>query len=247
MRKLIAGNWKMNGLNSALTEVEAVIAGLKSSHDEADILLCPPATLITSMVNLASDSALAVGGQTCHTDTSGAFTGDISAEMLADAGATYAIVGHSERRAAYAETNVKVASQAEKALDAGMTPIICCGESLEQREAGETERYVLSQIAASVPDSVRGKHFVVAYEPIWAIGTGLTASIEQIEEVHTSIRNALDKRFGAQGRATPILYGGSMKPGNAGDILATPNVDGGLIGGASLKAADFLAIYEQAK
>lgn len=237
----------MNGLASALGEIEAITEGLAAFQDHADILICTPATLVKSAADKAASSALHIGGQTCHPKASGAHTGDISAEMLKDAGANYVIVGHSERRADHGESDEFVAAQATAALEAGLTPIICCGESLEQREAGQTNEIILAQLAASIPDSVSGTPFVVAYEPIWAIGTGLTANTEQIGEVHKAIRNALQERFGAQADTTPILYGGSMKPGNAAEILGVPNVDGGLIGGASLKASDFLAIYEAAK
>ena len=247
MRKLIAGNWKMNGLTPALDEIGAIVEGLGGASDHADILICPPATLVAAAVVNASGSSLSIGGQTCHSTESGAHTGDISAAMLKNAGANYVIVGHSERRADHGETDETVAAQTVAALSAGLTPIICCGESLEQREAGETSEVILSQLAVSIPDAVAGKPFVVAYEPIWAIGTGLTANTDQIGEVHDAIREALKERFGTQADTTPILYGGSMKPGNAAEILSVANVDGGLIGGASLKAADFLAIYAAAK
>lgn len=247
MRKLIAGNWKMNGQSAAFAEVDAVLTGLSSAHSNADILICPPATLLRSMADKASGSALKIGGQTCHQNESGAHTGDISAAMLVDAGAAYVIVGHSERRADHHESDETVSAQAAAALEAGLIPIICCGESLEQREAGQTNEIILGQLAKSIPDAASGKEFVVAYEPIWAIGTGLTASPEQIGEVHDAIRAALNNRFGDQAASTPILYGGSMKPGNAAEILAVNDVDGGLIGGASLKAADFLAIYAAAE
>lgn len=247
MRKLIAGNWKMNGVSASLTEVEAVAAGLSAAHSNADILLCGPATLVKSMSEKALGSSLCIGGQTCHSKEVGAHTGDISAPMLVDAGASYVIVGHSERRADHFESDEIVASQASAAISAGLIPIICCGETLEQRESGKTTDVILSQLAASIPEAAAGKRFVVAYEPIWAIGTGLTATTDQIGEVHASIRDALKARFAGQADETPILYGGSMKPANAADILAVDHVDGGLIGGASLKAADFLAIYAAAE
>lgn len=246
MRKLIAGNWKMNGLKSSLGEIEAVKNGLNDRRSNADILLCTPATLISAAVSSASGSDLKIGGQSCHPKASGAHTGDISADMLADAGASYVIVGHSERRGDHAEGDSDVAAQAIAALSSRLTPIICCGESLEQREAGQTNEVILSQLAASIPDEAKGTSFVVAYEPIWAIGTGLTAAPDQIGAVHDAIRAALKDRFGDQAASTPILYGGSMKPANAAEILTVTNVDGGLIGGASLKAADFLAIYDAA-
>lgn len=233
----------MNGLQRSLTEIEAVVAGLKDIGDHADILICPPATLISVAAEKVKNSTLSIGGQSCHPKQSGAHTGDISAEMLKDVGAEFVIVGHSERRGDHHETDSDVAAQAEAAISEGLVPIICCGESLEQREAGQTNEIILAQLRASIPASAAGKPFVIAYEPIWAIGTGLTASPEQIGEVHTQIRSFLSKNFGEQAASTRILYGGSMKPGNAAEILAVENVDGGLIGGASLKAEDFLAIY----
>ncbi len=235
----------MNGLKSALSEVELVNAKLNQLPDKADILLCPPATLVCAMAAVAGPR-LKIGGQTCHTAESGAHTGDVSAQMLADAGASYVIVGHSERRADHAETDSVVAAQAEAALGAGLVPIICVGETLDQREAGATAQVITDQLSGSLPDALTGANFVVAYEPVWAIGTGKVASIEQIEAVHTAIRALLSARFGDQGAGTPILYGGSMKPGNAAEILGVNDVNGGLIGGASLKASDFVAIYEAA-
>ena len=237
----------MNGLKASLGEISAVITGLESSHDKADILICPPTTILSTVAETASGSPLSVGGQTCHAKASGAHTGDVSAPMLADAGASYVIVGHSERRGDHGESDEDVSAQATAAIDAGLIPIICCGESLEQREAGLTNDIILRQLAASIPEAGSGKPIVVAYEPIWAIGTGLTASTDQIGEVHSAIRKYLIDRFGDQGSETRILYGGSMKPANAAEILAVGNVDGGLIGGASLKAADFLAIYAAAE
>ncbi|MEM6536030.1 MAG: triose-phosphate isomerase [Pseudomonadota bacterium] len=244
VRTLIAGNWKMNGLNAALGEAKTVAERLSDFPDAADCLLCPPATLVGAMASVAG-GRLKVGGQTCHPAASGAHTGDVSAEMLADAGADYVIVGHSERRADHGESDSAVKSQAQAALRAGLIPIICVGESLAQRQAGETLSVISAQLDGSLPDaSDGGPAFVVAYEPIWAIGTGEVATIEQIGEVHGAIRQQLSAGYGDGGTSTPILYGGSMKPGNAGDILGVDDVNGGLIGGASLKAADFMAIYE---
>lgn len=241
-RTLIAGNWKMNGLNSALTEVDKVAEALSSCPDKADCLICPPSTLIAAMVSRAGPR-LKVGAQTCHANASGAHTGDVSAEMLSEAGATYIIVGHSERRADHGESDSDVRAQAEAALRVGATPIICVGESLAQRQAGETLAVIEAQLNGSLPTG--DAEIVVAYEPIWAIGTGEVASVEQINEVHNAIRAYLSKASSA-GASTPILYGGSMKPGNAAEILAIENVNGGLIGGASLKAEDFMAIYAAA-
>ena len=198
------------------------------------------------MVAQAVDTALSVGAQDCHAEQSGAHTGDISAEMLADAGAEYVILGHSERRSDHGETNKLISAKVEAALRAQLVPIVCVGEHLADRKSGRTMEIVLSQLAASLPDSLTGRDFVVAYEPVWAIGTGLTASAEQIGDVHFAVRKALGNSFAGQGTTTPILYGGSMKPGNAAEILSIPNVNGGLIGGASLNAADFLSIYKSA-
>lgn len=240
VRTLIAGNWKMNGETAALETIRAIADGLEGAHANADALICPPMTLLASA---AGHGRLAVGGQDCHAAASGAHTGDISAEMLADAGASYVILGHSERRADHHETDATVAAKTEAALRAGLTPIICVGESLAQREAGETLAVIGAQLAGSLPDALASEAFVVAYEPIWAIGTGKVATTDQIADVHVAIRDTLTKRFGDTGGAAPILYGGSMKPGNAAEILAVDDVNGGLIGGASLKADDFLAIY----
>ena len=246
VRTLIAGNWKMNGLSDALSEAKTVAARLTDLPDSADCLLCPPATLVSQMAAIAGDR-LKVGGQACHPAASGAHTGDVSAEMLADAGAAYVIVGHSERRADHDESDSAVKSQALASLGAGLVPIVCVGESLAQRQAGETLSVISAQLDGSLPDpSANGPVFVVAYEPIWAIGTGEVATVAQIGEVHAAIRQQLAASYGDAGASTPILYGGSMKPGNAGDILGVDDVNGGLIGGASLKAADFMAIYETA-
>ncbi|MEE2920628.1 triose-phosphate isomerase [Hyphomonas sp.] len=247
-RTLIAGNWKMNGLKASLGEIRDAAAGVGQGKAGVEALLCVPATLLALAAEAVHGSALKIGGETCHPAESGAHTGDISAEMLADAGASHVIVGHSERRTDHGETNEIVAAQAEAALRAGLTPIICIGESLDQRKAGETLDFVASQIAGSIPDGAEADQIVLAYEPIWAIGTGEVASPAQIDEVHTAIRARLADRFGADAASRiPLLYGGSMKPGNAAEILDVADVNGGLIGGASLKAEDFLAIYAQAK
>ena len=238
----------MNGLKASLGEIRDAAAGVGQGKAGVEALLCVPATLLALAAEAVHGSALKVGGETCHPAESGAHTGDISAEMLADAGASHVIVGHSERRTDHGETNEIVAAQAEAALRAGLTPIICIGESLDQRKAGETLDFVASQIAGSIPDGAEADQIVLAYEPIWAIGTGEVASPAQIDEVHTAIRARLTDRFGADAASRiPLLYGGSMKPGNAAEILDVADVNGGLIGGASLKAEDFLAIYAQAK
>ena len=238
----------MNGLKASLGEIRDAAAGVGQGKAGVEALLCVPATLLALAAEAVHGSALKIGGETCHPAESGAHTGDISAEMLADAGASHVIVGHSERRTDHGETNEIVAAQAEAALRAGLTPIICIGESLDQRKAGETLDFVASQIAGSIPHGAEAGQIVLAYEPIWAIGTGEVASPAQIDEVHTAIRARLTDRFGADAASRiPLLYGGSMKPGNAAEILDVADVNGGLIGGASLKAEDFLAIYAQAK
>ncbi|MCL4146847.1 UNVERIFIED_CONTAM: hypothetical protein GTU68_049222 [Idotea baltica] len=236
----------MNGLKAALNEIDAVASGLKTAHNNATALLCVPATLVALASERAGDSGLKIGGETCHAAESGAHTGDISAEMLVDAGASHIIVGHSERRADHAESDAVVASQASAVHRAGAVPIICVGESLEQREANQTLEVIDAQLKGSIPESSASNTIVVAYEPIWAIGTGKVATVEQINAVHNAVRDSLVERFGPSGQNISILYGGSMKPGNAAEILAVEHVNGGLIGGASLKASDFLAIYESA-
>jgi triosephosphate isomerase len=210
------------------------------------VAICPPSILLHRMSEAVAGSCVRLGGQDVHWDDEGAFTGDVSAAMLADAGAQLVIVGHSERRTVYRETNEIVARKARAAVGAGLEPIICVGESLEQRTAGETEAFVTAQVRESIPDELAGKAFSIAYEPIWAIGTGLTPTVEQIAEVHAAIRTTLNERLGGQGGDVPILYGGSVKPGNAVEILAVAEVGGALVGGASLKAADFLAIIAAA-
>ena len=239
-RKMAAGNWKMNGLSADLAEVEA----LKAAHPdpEIDILLCPPAPLLERMSRVAGRSIL-TGGQDCASQEHGAHTGDISALMLKDAGATHVIVGHSERRQDHGESDTDIREKARAAIAAGLVAIICVGESLEEREASNTLDIIGGQLAGSIPDLVTGENLVVAYEPIWAIGTGLVPSLEQIGEVHDFIRARLERRFGTGvGRGVRLLYGGSVKPGNAAEIFSVANVDGALVGGASLKAADFSPI-----
>ena len=242
MRRLIAGNWKMNGTGAALGEARALADALRGESAAVRVALCPPATLIERMARAVEGSAVEVGGQDCHAEASGAFTGDVSAGMLAEAGAGLVILGHSERRALHGETDADVAAKVEAALAAGLEPIICVGETLEQREAGEAVAVVQAQVAGSLPKSLNKKDFAVAYEPVWAIGTGLTPTVEQIEEVHRAVRAAIVERLGETARAAPILYGGSVKPSNAAEILGTPEVGGALVGGASLKAEDFLGI-----
>lgn len=245
-RTLIAGNWKMNGLRANLAEIEQVAIAVPVADGGPEALLCLPATLILAASSATTASGLRIGGETCHFKDKGAHTGDISAQMLADAGASYVIVGHSERRADHGETSEIVASQAEAAIRAGLTPIICVGETLAERDNGQVLEVISSQIAASIPAGAEAGAVVIAYEPVWAIGTGRVAAPEQIAEVHAFIRSRLVDRFGPAGQGVRILYGGSMNPANAAEILAVTEVNGGLIGGASLKAADFLAIYREA-
>lgn len=240
-KKLIAGNWKMNGLGASLGEVEALRVALTQAPAACRVALCPPATLIERMAAAAGDG-IEIGGQDCRAETHGAFTGDVSASMLKDAGASLVILGHSERRQGYGETDALVASKAEAALASGLAPIICVGETLQQRQAGQAVEVVHGQIMGSLPQALAGQNFAVAYEPVWAIGTGLTPTLDQIEEVHRAVRAAMIERLGLGVAATPILYGGSVKPDNAREILAVPEVGGALVGGASLKAADFLGI-----
>ncbi len=245
-RPLVAGNWKMNGLGLSLDEARAVSAAVEAHPPACRVALCPPATLVGRMADLLNGTGVEVGGQDCRAEETGAFTGDVSAEMLVDAGAALVILGHSERRAGYGESDALVSAKAEAALRAGLEPIICVGETLQQREAGETLDFVTSQVRGSLPSSLAGKAFAVAYEPVWAIGTGLTPTLEQIEEVHVAIRATLVEVFGEAGKIPPILYGGSVKPSNAVEILKAKEVGGALVGGASLKAADFLGIVTAA-
>ncbi len=241
VRPLIAGNWKMNGLAAGIAEAQAVAESLTAKPAACRVAICPPATLVHRLAQAAQGSPLEVGAQDLRPESAGAFTGDLSGEMLKDAGATLVILGHSERRAGYAESDALVARKVEAALRAGLEPIVCVGETLEQREAGQAVAVVRAQVEGSLPASLAGKAFSVAYEPVWAIGTGLTPTTPQIEEVHVAIRAALDALFGAKTTA-PILYGGSVKPANAAEILHAAEVGGALVGGASLKAQDFLGI-----
>jgi len=243
MRQLIAGNWKMNGLKASITEFDAMLAGASEVARKADLLVCPPASLIAIFAWKAQGSkSLSIGGQDCHPQPSGAHTGDISAEMLADAGARAVIVGHSERRADHGESDGLVRQKAQAAWRAGLTAIVCIGETHAQRDAGQTLNLGGGQLAGSLPDGATSANLVVAYEPVWAIGTGLTPTAKDVEQVHAFIRGVLTDRFKGEGGKIRILYGGSVKPSNAGELMAIANVNGALVGGASLKAADFLAI-----
>ncbi|QBQ48197.1 triose-phosphate isomerase [Brevundimonas naejangsanensis] len=244
--KLVAGNWKMNGLGASLAEAETLAKALKEQAAACRVALCPPATLIDRMAQALKGGVVEIGGQDCHAEASGAYTGSVSAEMVREAGAGLVILGHSERRAGFGETDADVAAKVEAALAAGLEPIICIGETLQEREAGQAVEVVSRQVAGSLPASLAGKAFAVAYEPVWAIGTGLTPTLEQIEEVHAAVRAAMIAKLGEGGRAAPILYGGSVKPSNAKEILAVAEVGGALVGGASLKAEDFLGIIRAA-
>jgi triosephosphate isomerase len=238
---LIAGNWKMNRLTVALGEADKLAGQLAAGpKPRAEVALCPPATLLAAMSARLAGTGIFTGGQDCHAAPGGAHTGDLSAPMLADAGARFVIVGHSERRADHGETDALVNAKALAGLGAGLIPIICLGETRAERDAGTAAAVVARQFAGSVP--AVAEDFVVAYEPIWAIGTGLTPTLADIAAMHGQLRNLLVQRFGERGRGVRILYGGSLKPANAHDILATANVDGGLVGGASLLSDDFYAI-----
>jgi triosephosphate isomerase len=242
-RPLVAGNWKMNGLKASLSELSAIRDGVMAGGaGRAQTAICPPATLVMAAADLASGSSLAIGGQDCHSKETGAHTGDVSAQMLKDAGAAYAIVGHSERRTDHQETSAQVKAKAEAAIAAGLTAIVCVGESEAQRRAGETLAVVGKQLEESWPAGGSAASLVIAYEPIWAIGTGLTPTPGDVAEVHDFIRGVALRLAGAEGAGIPLLYGGSVKPSNAAELMAVSNVDGALIGGASLKASDFLAI-----
>ena len=237
---LVAGNWKMNGLRSSLDQARSICAGIGSF--DAEVMLCPPATLVSAVVEAARGSALQVGGQDCHHKDTGAHTGDISASMLRDCGATAVIAGHSERRTDHGETDETVKAKAEAAHRAELTAIVCVGETAAQRQTGETLDVIGRQLAGSVPADATGNNTVIAYEPVWAIGTGLTPTVADVAEVHAFMRRQLVERFGAGGSAFRLLYGGSVKPSNARELMAVENVNGALVGGASLKADDFLGI-----
>ncbi|MEL7215925.1 MAG: triose-phosphate isomerase [Pseudomonadota bacterium] len=242
IRTLIAGNWKMNGTGETLHEVKALLKDMGDPN--CDVLLCPPATLIARMA--AMSGRIAIGAQDCHANATGAHTGDISAEMVVDAGGSAVIVGHSERRTDHDETDDMVKAKAEAVLRADLVAIVCVGETEAERDAGKALEVVLAQTAASVPASATAADVVIAYEPVWAIGTGRTPTLADIAEMHDALRAALTERFGDDGAKMRLLYGGSMKPANAAEILALENVNGGLVGGASLKAQDFGAIIKAA-
>jgi triosephosphate isomerase len=238
-RKLAAGNWKMNGTPAQID----VLVALAQSHPapSVDVLICPPATLIAQAAQTCATTAIAIGGQDCHTAQNGAHTGDISADMLAAAGATYVITGHSERRTDHGESDAQIAAKSSAAYAADLKAVICIGETLEERENGTTLAVLDTQLAGSIPDVATATNTVIAYEPVWAIGTGKVPTLDQIAQVHAHIRARLTARF-SDGTDFTVLYGGSVKGSNAADIFAVPDVDGALVGGASLTAADFSPI-----
>nr|WP_090597280.1 triose-phosphate isomerase [Pelagibacterium luteolum] len=242
-RPLIAGNWKMNGTGAGIEELARLKTLLEEAGTvESDIVVCPPATLIHRAAQTVEGGPIRIGGQDCHSSVNGAHTGDISAAMLLDAGASHVILGHSERRADHGETDSIVRSKCEAALSGGLIPIVCVGETETERGEGNANQVVAEQLRGSLPEHFGNTPIVVAYEPIWAIGTGKTATPADIEEMHGHIRELLIERFGRSGEAARLLYGGSVKSDNAGTILSTPNVNGALVGGASLKANDFFSI-----
>jgi triosephosphate isomerase len=242
-RPLVAGNWKMNGLRESLTEAAAICEAVAAGGaGKAEVVICPPATLLMAAARICEGTKVGVGGQDCHAGASGAFTGDISAGMLKDAGAAYVILGHSERRAGHHETDKIVCAKATAALRAGLAAIICVGETRVLRDAGEALRVVGAQLAGSIPENSPPGRIVVAYEPVWAIGTGLTPMPQDIAEMHGFIRDRVNQHLPGQGASTRILYGGSVSPANAAELLSIDDVDGALIGGASLSSAEFMAI-----
>ncbi|MET0169979.1 MAG: triose-phosphate isomerase [Aliihoeflea sp.] len=240
IRPVLAGNWKMNGVSSSLAELKAIVE--THSRSELDLVVCLPATLLSRAQTLVAGSDVALGGQDCHFAKSGAHTGDISADMLVDAGATHVIVGHSERRADHGETSEVVAKKAAAAWASNLKAIICIGETRDQREAGETLDVLSAQIHASIPAEADAANTLVAYEPVWAIGTGLTPTAGDVGVAHAHIRAELTRQLGDAAKAIPLLYGGSVKASNAAELMAVDEVNGALVGGASLKAVDFLAI-----
>lgn len=240
-RPLVAGNWKMNGLRAAASELARIVHGA-SALPGVDILVCPPATLIAAFAAAAEGSAVRIAAQDCHPEPSGAFTGDLSAEMLKDAGASAVIVGHSERRSHHKETDAQVRSKALAARRAGLLAIVCVGETRAERERGDAFPVVAAQVDGSLPDGATAENLVLAYEPVWAIGTGLTPTPADVAAMHGFLRGRLGERFGTAGEGMRILYGGSVKPSNASELMHAADVDGALVGGASLNADEFLAI-----
>jgi len=243
-RPLVAGNWKMNGSVAMLKEPRLLAAMLKDVKLKADVMVCPPAVILRRVKSVLKGTRIKVGGQDCHWNPAGAHTGDVSAEMLKEAGCSAVIVGHSERRTNYGETDDMVARKARAAQRAGLVAIICIGETLEERKAGRTLDVVAGQLKASLPEGSTAANTVIAYEPVWAIGTGLTPTTAEVAEVHALIRKELGQLMGGEGVQTRILYGGSVKASNAAELMGQPHVNGALVGGASLKAADFLGIIK---
>ena len=243
-RALVAGNWKMNGSLTMLKEPRLLAAMLKDVKLKCDVMVCPPAIITRRVKSVLKRSKIKVGGQDCHWDASGAYTGDISAEMLKEAGCSAVIVGHSERRSNHGESDATVAKKASGVHRAGLTAIICIGETLDERKSGKTLDVLTRQIKGSVPEGATAANTVIAYEPVWAIGTGLTPKTAEVAEAHAHIRAELSGVMGAEGTGARILYGGSVKPANAAELMSQPNVNGALVGGASLKAADFLGIIK---
>jgi triosephosphate isomerase len=245
IRPLVAGNWKMNGFRSSLDELRSIADGFAGGLEAVtDALICPPATLLSLAAQMLAGTRVWAGAQDCHVRQSGAHTGDLSAEMLKDAGASHVIVGHSERRTDHAETDALVHDKAAAAWRAGLVAIICIGESRSERERGDTLDVLSRQVQGSVPAGARPENTIIAYEPVWAIGTGLTPTLQDVAEAHAHIREKLTDRFGPGAARIRLLYGGSVKPGNAAELLGVGNVNGALVGGASLKASEFLAIAQ---
>jgi triosephosphate isomerase len=244
IKPLVAGNWKMNGTTAMLREPRLLAGMMRGVKTKCDILVCPPATIIRRVKAVLKGSKVKVGGQDCHAAASGAHTGDISAEMLKDCGATYVIVGHSERRTNHKETDATVNAKAKAAHRAGLVAIICIGETLDERKGGKTLEVLSTQLKSSIPEGATASNTIIAYEPVWAIGTGLTASTAEVAEAHTHVRGDISKIMGEEGPKTRILYGGSVKPSNAEELMNAANVNGALVGGASLKASDFIGIIK---
>jgi triosephosphate isomerase (TIM) len=244
IRPMVAGNWKMNGTTAILKEPRLLAGMLRGVKLKCDVMICPPATLIRRAKSVMRGSMIKLGGQDCHAAVNGAHTGDISADMLKDAGASGVIVGHSERRTNHKETDAAVSAKASAVHKAGLTAIICIGETLDERKGGKTLNVLTTQLKGSVPAGCTAANTVIAYEPVWAIGTGLTPTVAEIAEAHAHIRAELSKVMADEGAATRILYGGSVKPSNAAELMAIDNVNGALVGGASLKAVDFIGIIK---
>lgn len=245
IRPLVAGNWKMNGTSESLPQIHSIAHGMDGQLSiETDAVICFPATLLSRAAQILAGSKLACGGQDCHSEASGAHTGDISAEMLKDAGARFVITGHSERRADHGETDEIVHAKVKAAWRAGLVAIVCIGETEEERSSDQTNAVLSRQISASVPQDATAGNTIIAYEPVWAIGTGRTPTVEDVADAHRHIRDELTAKLGETAGKMRLLYGGSVKPANAQQLLAVSNVDGALVGGASLKSGDFLAIAE---